>query len=332
MAMTRLGLAGLALCTFFGLMAASQPLHSSRSAGHRGVAPEPQTSLAVCDVLVSADGGAPVTSLVAADFEVLSDGIPVRVVSVAPPPLPLSIVILYDFSTSVTLESLHVIEATQHVVASKPPNVRLRFGAFAGTVKIGPQIIGIRSVRDSLLQMFTVSPREPSPLWDAIAAGMNTLSRDSGLRAVVVISDGRASGNFLHVDEVIDAALLGNYIIGAVSDGREIVTLQEGSEFRLRPAGHLQAMAAATGGEFTNTGPAGGVNPPQHDIAAHRSEMARPPVPVGPFIARMVTSLASRHRVTFEAPADGRFHELEVRTKALGYTTRAPQRFFGVRR
>jgi hypothetical protein len=242
------------------------------------------------------------------------------------------VVVLVDISTSHVYpdtETEHqLIQAVQHVAASRAFGVTLRFGAFAGGVKIAPPVGGIRSVRDSLLLMFSVSPRYPSPLWDSINAAIDLLSSDSGTRAVVVVSDGKASGNHRTREDVTEAALRGGYIIGAVSGVSEKQT-----DPRLMPWAHLQAMSVTTGGEFVGIGFDETVPVSNEEIIRRtlRGVRHEPPA-LGPLIAGLLARLSLRHRVTFEAPGDGQTHALTVRTRETGFRTLAPDRFFSPRR
>jgi len=96
-----------------------------------------------------------------------------------------------------------------------------------------------------------ISRYGPSPIWDALNAAVEALKPLPGRRSVVLVTDGKASGNHLGVDDVAHRAAEAGVIINVIGVQPDYDQRQaDGSTITVRPTAFLQRLAAATGGTF----------------------------------------------------------------------------------
>jgi hypothetical protein len=92
----------------------------------------------------------------------------------------------------------------------------------------------------------------PSPLWDALIEASQAFQGESGSRAIVLVTDGLATGNTHSVREASDALTAGGIRVGVVAE-ETILTmtpLTPMSAIGRDPLKPLQAIADATGGHL----------------------------------------------------------------------------------
>lgn len=143
--------------------------------------------------------GRPVRDLVAADFEVLDNGVPQRVDVAALEALPLDVTVLTDISGSITAEAQRRFDADlQAVAASLPQADRLRVIGF------GHHVVELSEWAPA----GTPERRASAPggsgtsLYDALAAALLTPGAHGRPHLVVGFTDGRDTTSLLGVDDV----------------------------------------------------------------------------------------------------------------------------------
>jgi len=175
-----------------------------------------------------------------------------------------------------------------------------------------------------------------SPAWDAVdaavtllesqapsartGAGASTRSVQFQARAVILVTDGRSSGNLHSLDEVILHAAAADVPVSVVVETREhIIRLTDTTSARLRPGVLLQAMAEMTGGGCADVfGPE--VGRPQRPDEIRRW--------LGQVLAQLVADLHNSYTLEFASPApDRQLHRLEVRVRKPGLKVRARQAY-----
>ncbi len=188
------------------------------------------------------------------------------------------------------------------------PRDRVHVGSFARQTSIGPALSGnpkdlLSAVRQAL------DPREedtlgPSPIWDAIAGGRGA-GKGRGPAGVVLVTDGRATGNRLSPEEAAARAIAEGVAVSVVGEDWEMTIRQDANTgVRVRPGVALERIASATGGLYL----------PDPDI----------PSAPGPILERLLADLHGRYTLGFTPPVrDGKLHELDVRVRRPGLKLRA---------
>jgi VWFA-related protein len=186
------------------------------------------------DVLVTGNGR-PMQGLRPADFEVLDSGVVQQVEILTVEELPLSLVLAFDLSDSVTGERLDHLRAAARVVLD-----RLGRGDRAALLTFSHLVTlrqgstpDIGAVSRSLAG---ASPGGDTALVDGAFAGLMLAESDPGRTLVIVFSDGVDTSSWLPAPSVLDAAKRCHAVVYSVSAGAS------------RPALFLRDLSAATGG------------------------------------------------------------------------------------
>jgi VWFA-related protein len=270
-------------------------------------------SLVLLDVAVEERPRVPVYGLELDDFEIVTGGATQPIKYFAGGERPLALLLLMDVSVSLH-EIVERSDLRQSVEKFFLPRLaavdRLRIGAFAKHLFISPEL---RSNREPMIAALrrALDPDEddtfgPSPVWDALYTGIGQLSTTEGRRAVVLVTDGRATGNRHSSEEVARHAMANGVAISIVGEDWDITLHQDGdSGVRVRAGARLQWIANVTGGLYLP------------DNNRYR-------VP-GPLLEAILEDLHCRYTLGFEPPVrDGQLHEVQVRVKRPGVKLRAP--------
>ena len=138
----------------------------------------------------------PATQCQASDRLVLKvDDAPVPIARATPGPHPVSAVLLFDTSPSMLAQPLEAI-ARRMSLTVQPPD-RFVVGTFSprlvfSKTALTSQGAASRAARE--VGQKQVGQGGPSPLWDALYESVS-MQASSGIRAVVVFTDARSSGN-----------------------------------------------------------------------------------------------------------------------------------------
>jgi hypothetical protein len=289
----------------------------------------------VCDVAVIDPDGLPVPGLGLQDFVVMVDGSPAALSGVTRASSELAIVLVADATTSQPLRRYEIINALgRHWLPSLRPRDQVRIGTIGDPLTLTPwlpidQAAALAIARPIIERAAT----EPSPLWDATAAAIDVLATMPGAKVVVLLSDGRANANKVGLDDVAERALGADVAISTVSEGadREIPQAAADAAARLRSDASLQWLADQTGGLFLPDGVARRQISVRKDPFAYVREMVQTPNAPGLLLVRGTSSLRERYRLTFDWPADGRWHTLDVAVSKPGVTLRVRRRFLASR-
>jgi VWFA-related protein len=287
------------------LLALGLLLACSMSVGGR------QASLQLIDIAVEAADGTPVTGLTAENFQLEVAGAPRPIESFATA-RPLSLVLLFDITTSVeTMIKRGVLRDAfeKYFIKQLRPDDRVQVGSLGRTIKIGPPIAGnpraLLSAVQKALDPEDADTHGPSPMWDAIDAAVTALAPTTGRRAVILVSDGRATGNRLSPEDVGLRAVAAGVTVSVVGEDWEMTIRQNADTgVRVRPGAGLQWIAGTTGGLYV----------PDH---------ATDPAP-GTILERLLGELHDRYTLGFTPHVrDGKVHALNVRVNRPGLTLRA---------
>ena len=280
----------------------------------------------VVDVAALDSTGAAVPKLSSADIELLIDDVAVPVVSVTPAPTALNLVLVVDHSSSVPVRRTDLINAIGgQWLPLLVTGDRARLALVASPVAFGPWLpVGRPADTNLARSLLDRAGAEPSPIWDAIDAAAQLLAGSKAPRSIIVISDGRATGNALGLEDVAARAAAIGVSITAISEADEKV-LPQGADApaRVRPDASLQWLADQTGGVYLEDGIARRRIQSRADPFGYVREITNTPIQPGVWLTRATALLRQRHLVSFAGPDDKRPHRLEVRARTPGLTIRA---------
>lgn len=283
-----------------------------------------------CDVLVLGPDELPAAGLTAADFDVTVGGRAVSGLRVTPAPPDLDVVLLLDLSIS---QPLKRYEAHTAILDHWLPSLNLdagdraRVGVIGATTTFGPWIVRNRVGLWALRSLVDTAPTGPSPLWDAVDAATRLL-RESPLRtpALVLVSDGRSTGNRIGLDEAIARALAARVAVNVVSEADQQEFYQSGGDVvRFRADEMLRRLAESTGGLYLEDGIARRLARPRTDPFNYARELIQLPNRPGPLLVRIMSALRQRYRVSFEHAGGAEAVAWDVRVRRPDAVVRAPR-------
>lgn len=303
------------------LIAAATPLAAS--------APQTRAPF-ICDVFALDADGQPATNLTAADFQVRIDDAPAPVVQCARAPRNLSLVVLVDGTASQPLKRYEILDGVlTGLIPNLQPDDRARLALLGNPTKFSAWLPAEIPTAASMARTFLDRPPiEPSPIWDAVDAATKAFGDAPAPHALIVISDGRATGNAIGLEEAARRAVAASMPVNVVSEGGEWLIPQFGdAPDRARSDASLRWLADATGGLFLEDGTARRTLKPQMNAFAYVRELLNTPSKPAPLVQAMLAGLRARYRLTIDAPADGRPHTLNVSTTRTGVSVRGAKSY-----
>lgn len=294
-------------------------------------------------VIATDSGGASVPGLTAADFEVVSDGERRPVEQFSDADHPVAATLLVDVSRSCWLQPPTIRRSLESsFIAHVPLSDRVRFAIFggipftsSGPAAGGPAALLAAAIFDGLPDAFEGVPTRalrvdgvfampdrrallrfgPSPIWDAIDTAVSPLGEASETRrAIILLTDGRATGNVHGPDEVLTKALMSAVSVNVIAEaGPSVIEQGDGRAARVRPGASLAWLAENTGGGYAS------IDLPAMGINSGRGVERE----LGRLLVRAYADLHHAYTIGFRpGRADGRWHGVEVRVKRPGVTTR----------
>lgn len=256
------------------------------------------------DVLVIDAEGAPVSSLAKEDFRIVADEQDRNIVSLTPAKKPLDIVLLLDLTASIsaTLTRDQIEEDTEKaVIDALQEGEQLRIGGISSRLVLNPGLSSDRRrLRNELRNALSHRREElygPSPIWDSTYRAIESFPESGSRRAIILVTDGRATGNARSIEDVAMAAFRRRVSINIVGQDLEYRFNQSPTTaVAVRPGNALQWLADVSGGRFISA----------------TALLVRPAVPLTAILA----GLRNTYTLTFEAPAiDDKPQKLEVRVQ-----------------
>jgi VWFA-related protein len=198
-----------------------------------------------------------------------------------------------------------------------PPTYTVQDKVVPTTSSVTPQI-GVRERRATGVRM------GPSPIWDAVYDTISALQKESGKRTVILLADGRSTGNVHGLDETITRALAAGISIHVVSAAEDdLVAVDASNAALVRPSAYLNTLAEVTGGSFASLVEA--VNTSHSNEAPSAEKISEQ---VGKLLTRALRLAHEQYRLGFSVQTlDTFLHRLEVRVTRPGLTVRSPTRF-----
>jgi Ca-activated chloride channel family protein len=253
------------------------------------------------NALVSDRSGKFVGGLTPAQFRVLEDGKPQKILHFASEEAPLEIVIAVDISGSMGAALEELKRAVRQFVSKLKPSDQVTLIAFNEEMFVLTQRERDRTRLFEAIDRFTVYGG--TTLYDVIIRSLEMLSRQPGRRSLIVFSDGQDQSSQASFG-VVDRALRSNdatLFMVALGRGREVADLRE----------TVQALAEPTGG---------------------RALFADTPADLDEAFAELLNELTHQYLIGYESPntaKDGGWRKLEVELPGTPYRVRARQGYFG---
>ncbi len=283
-------------------------------------APAPPAEGSVVHVSVATSSGAPVADLQTSDFSVSVGGRQVahRVVDDDKSP---AFIVLIDNSASMPLSDRHMARL---VLGGLVQRLTVRDRAFVAPVtdarNLDAALIDKASNPTGLLAKAQSSPTEPSPLWDSLVGVSEwAKARSAGPAAVLLITDGRATGNHCSVNDAVAAVLGVHATVSVLSAAAPTEVRREGtSAVAVDPNQILRQVAEATGGHFI-AGAFARMPPAFDRLSRLDAEIDRD----RDLVRQWVQHTRARYTLAIEVPAGMAGKQVEVRVRRPDVAVRA---------
>lgn len=208
------------------------------------------------DVVVEHSDGSFVDGLTRQDFIVTIEDRDVVVEACALNTAAVSVVVMFDITSSSPWPGLKPDHQSINdlLLAQFRATDRVRIASFGQRITMSPEFTTDRTVARRFLKDVLAPPvverSGPSPIWDAVDAAITTLEPEQGRRAVILITDGKATGNHKDRSDVEHRAAVLGIPVSTIAVGPGAFPVkQTGDETAVvRPGLALEHLAATTGG------------------------------------------------------------------------------------
>jgi Ca-activated chloride channel family protein len=232
------------------------------------------------------------------EFTILDNGKPQEISFFQNETQPFTVVVMLDFSASMTANLDLLKAATEQFILRMLPDDKGQVGAFSDKIEFSGKFT---SDRDDLIgALKDLQFGNPTRLYDAIDASIDMMEDVQGRRKIVLVfTDGddtasrRGQGDVLQKAKAKEVMI---YAIGLESEFFNGVRLQ-----RTRPDRGLRKLADETGGGYFEL---------------------KDTDELGPTFTRVAQELHSQYLLGFEPQTDGKVHKIEVRVGRPGLIAR----------
>ena len=318
--------------------------------GVLSVTPDARVPVTIYAAVTDSQGRA-ITDLTAQEIDVVAAGRPVPVELGRVLPEHTTRVVLIDATGSVSYwpmsfpDDLQAALSTALRAAPASPARLLIHGVAGpfGTSAVLPH--GDAASLTDLLRQVRAAAREPSPIWDATIRSIGAAHGAGSPVAMLLVTDGRATGNRCSVNEATQVALLRGARVSVLALGGPTVITMNGKDMVVGdvefpsgarvvdPGQIMRQVAEATGGRFVplaflplvQTPPALGRPGGLMAEAKRRREMG---VKVaGDAIGAWLEHSRHQYRLQLELPATGAALPLSVTVRRPGVNVLAPKAY-----
>jgi len=231
-------------------------------------------------------------------FTILDNGKPQEITVFGNGVEPFTIVVMLDFSASMTAHLDLLKQATEQFILRMLPEDKGQVGAFSDKIQFSGEFT---SDRDDLVgALDDLQFGNPTRLYDAIYESMAMLRGVSGRKVVLAFTDGDDTASRRSQGDVQERARDENVMIYAI--GLQSEFMSGGRMQRSRPSGALRKLAEETGGGYFEL---------------------KKTAELGPTFTRVAQELHSLYTLGFTPPVlDNKEHRIEVRVNQPGVTVR----------
>ena len=275
-------------------------------------APAPATSSMTVYGWVQGANGLPEKKLDPADYELLVDGVAQPLLSVTPRQQPASVIVLFDTSRSTAWPERPLDDQIAEFASALDPANHLMIATVGARSSFPPFATASRDVRAEVRRALDVGHDDGygnSPIWDAVNNAVTLLARQSPPRAVLLLTDGRGTGNEIGMADVADHAMANGVTVTVVlRNSAQWIRQQGGTAALVQPGVPIQSFTTFTGGMYFTY-------PEQQPDAARK---------MFSFVAAAIDSM---HAFSFALAPDGSPHRIQIRTATPQLTPHLPLAF-----
>ena len=240
-----------------------------------------------------------VPGLAQEEFTILDNGKPQEIAFFSSDVQPFTVVIMLDFSASMTANLDRLKAASEQFILRMLPADRGQVGSFSDKIQFSGTFTNDRD--DLILALSDLQFGNPTRLYDAIDASIDMLKGVDGRKVVLAFTDGDDTASRVGRGSVLDHARDDEAMIYAIGLESEFFNGQR--VVRTRPDRGLKRLADETGGGYFEL-------KKTDDLA--------------PTFTRVVQELHSQYTLGFTPETlDGKEHRLEVRMKPARMNARA---------
>jgi Ca-activated chloride channel homolog len=258
------------------------------------------TSIVPVLTTVTDSQGRLVPNLEQEEFTILDNGKPQPISFFQNETQPFTVVVMLDFSASMTANLDLLKAATEQFLLRMLPSDKGQVGAFSDKIQFSGTFT---NNRDELIKdLKDLQFGNPTRLYDAIDASIDVLKEVDGRRIVLVFTDGDDTASRRDMGDALLKARQTETMIYAIGLESEIA-IAPGRIQRTRPDRGLRRLAEETGGGYFEL--------------KKTAELA-------PTFTRVAAELHSLYTLGFTPTAfDNKEHRLEVKMKTTGQSARA---------
>jgi Ca-activated chloride channel family protein len=258
------------------------------------------TSIVPVLTTVTDNQGRLVPNLEQDDFTILDNGKPQAITLFQNETQPFTVVVMLDFSFSMTTHLDLLKAATEQFILRMLPADKGQVGAFSDKIQFSGEFTNDRD--DLVAALKDLQFGNPTRLYDAIDASIEMLEGVEGRKIVLVFTDGDDTASKKSMGAVLDRAEATETMVYAIGLESEF-PVAPGRMQRTRPDRGLRRLADETGGGYFEL--------------KKTTELA-------PTFTRVAQELHSLYTIGFQpAVLDNKEHRLEVKMKTPGQTGRA---------
>jgi Ca-activated chloride channel family protein len=258
------------------------------------------TSIVPVLTTVTDNQGRLVPNLEQDEFTILDNGKPQPITLFQNETQPFTVVVMLDFSFSMTTHLELLKQATEQFILRMLPADKGQVGAFSDKIQFSGEFTNDRD--DLVAALKDLQFGNPTRLYDAIEASIDMLKDVEGRKIVLVFTDGDDTASRKGMGDVLDRAKATETMIYAIGLESEF-PVGPGRMQRTRPDRGLRKLADETGGGYFEL--------------KKTTELA-------PTFTRVAQELHSLYTIGFQPTVlDNKEHRLEVKMKQAGQTGRA---------
>lgn len=261
------------------------------------ISPAPQGGSLILDAVVERANASFVEGLTAGDFVVTAGGAELQIVECVVDDGPVSVVVMIDLSLSSRWPGLGEnprIERplADNLLAQLRGNDRVRFASIGRNVAMSEGFTADPSrARTFLRDVLALGDEErsgPSPIWDALDDAISALEAEPSRRAVILITDGKATANRKDIADVASRAVALGIPISTVRVGLGTFLVNQGTSQAavVSPGLALARVSDATGGLALVMSHGTALPSPLTTVARALRRAYRLTVSVGPGVSR----------------------------------------------
>ena len=234
------------------------------------------------------------------EFTILDNGKPQPITLFQNETQPFTVVVMLDFSFSMTTHLDLLKQATEQFILRMLPADKGQVGAFSDKIQFSGEFTNDRD--DLVAALKDLQFGNPTRLYDAIDASIDMLKNVEGRKIVLVFTDGDDTASRKGMGDVLDRAKASETMIYAIGLESEF-PIGPGRMQRTRPDRGLRKLADETGGGYFEL--------------KKTTELA-------PTFTRVAQELHSLYTIGFQPNVlDNKEHRLDVKMKQAGQTGRA---------